>query len=218
MEIVLNPIEQRVLGALMEKAVTTPEYYPMSLNALTNACNQKSSRDPVTDYSEEQVLRAIDSLREKRLGMRMDLTGSRTPKYQHEAEDTFTLDRAERALLCVLLLRGPQTPGQLRQRTERLHPFRDLAEVQQTLTAMQQRGYQPNCLVQVLPIQPGSKEQRYIHTLGPVEIPDVPEQTFFNAQPPPSTDKLNDLQEEILSLRSELTTLRQEFEAFRSQF
>ncbi|MCD8481701.1 MAG: YceH family protein [Verrucomicrobia bacterium] len=123
MEITLNSVEQRVLGALMEKALTTPEYYPLSLNSLTIACNQKTSRDPVTEYTESEVLQAVDSLRAQGLGMRLDLSGSRTPKYKHEADDTFTLDAAERALICVLLLRGPQTVGQLRQRSERLHIF-----------------------------------------------------------------------------------------------
>jgi uncharacterized protein len=139
MEHLLSAIEARVLGSLMEKARTTPEAYPLTLNALVNACNQKTSRDPVSDYDDDEVMDALDSLRERRLVMRVDVAGSRTAKFRENASLEWQLERPEYALLATLLLRGPQTPGQLRQRSERLYPFGDLQQVTDLLAAMQQR-------------------------------------------------------------------------------
>ena len=163
----LNSIEARVLGSLMEKAKTTPEHYPLTLNALVNACNQKTSREPVTDFDEDEVSTALDSLREKHLAMRVDLAGSRTAKFRENAATTWELKKEEYALLTALLLRGPQTPGQLRQRTERLYPFAELPQVTDWLQRMQDRDEEPLKLAQPLGRMPGGKEIRYTHTLTP---------------------------------------------------
>lgn len=166
--IVLNAVEQRVLGALMEKEVSTPEYYPLSLNALVAACNQKSSRDPLMALSEEDVRGALRSLEDAEL-VSVD-HGSRVQRYEHRARTVFHLRRDETALLTLLLLRGPQTPGELRGRSDRLFPFDGLDAVSSALTRMcapqEQRGH---AIAVLLPRQPGSKEQRYAHALGAVE-------------------------------------------------
>lgn len=170
----LTETETRVLGALMEKAKTTPDIYPLTLNALVHACNQKTSRDPVTDYEEETVISALDSLREKQLVMRVDMAGSRTAKFRENATSHWQLSREEYALLTVLLLRGPQTAGQLRARTERLYPFAEIPQVNEWLKSMEQREEEPHVLVQSRGRRPGSKEIRYAHTLQPVAEQDRP--------------------------------------------
>lgn len=157
----------RVLGCLMEKARTTPEVYPLTLNSLVNACNQKTSRDPVTDYDEDEVLIALDELRERGLVMRVDMAGSRTAKFRENASAQWELEREEYALLCTLFLRGPQTPGQLRQRSERLHDFAELQQVSDWLQRMQTREEEPHQLVVALGRPHGSKEIRYAHTFCP---------------------------------------------------
>jgi hypothetical protein len=164
----LNVIEARVLGALMEKARTTPDVYPLTLNSLVLACNQKTSRDPVTNYDEDEVEHALETLREKHLAMRVDMAGSRTAKFRENIASHWDLAREEYALLTVLLLRGPQTPGQLRQRCERLFPFAELPQVIDWLGRMQNREDEPLTLVQSLGRAPGTKEIRYAHTLAPV--------------------------------------------------
>lgn len=164
----LSEVEARVLGALMEKARTTPDVYPLTLNSLVLACNQKTSREPVTDYDEEEVEAALETLREKRLAMRVDMAGSRTPKFRENAATLWELEREEAALLTVLLLRGPQTPGQLRQRCERLFPFAELPQVSDWLGRMQTREEEPHCLIHSLGRAPGTKEIRYTHTLRPL--------------------------------------------------
>lgn len=164
----LSEIEARVLGALMEKARTTPDVYPLTLNSLVLACNQKTSRDPVTEFDEDEVETALDSLREKHLAMRVDMAGSRTAKFRENVASLWELEREEYALLTVLLLRGPQTPGQLRQRCERLFPFAELPQVTDWLVRMQQREDEPHTLVQSLGRAPGTKEIRYTHTLAPI--------------------------------------------------
>jgi uncharacterized protein YceH (UPF0502 family) len=164
----LSDIEARVLGALMEKARTTPDVYPLTLNSLVLACNQKTSRDPVTNYDEDEVEHALESLREKHLAMRVDMAGSRTAKFRENIARHWELEREEYALLTVLLLRGPQTPGQLRQRSERLFPFAELPQVIDWLGRMQNRDDEPLSLVQSLGRAPGTKEIRYAHTLSPV--------------------------------------------------
>ncbi len=163
----LSAPEVRVLGALMEKARTTPEVYPLTLNALVLACNQKTSREPVTDYGEDEVLEALDRLREKGLVMRVDLAGSRTPRYRENASAVWQLERPEYALLATLFLRGPQTPGQLRQRCERLHAFAELGQVTDWLQRMQHREEEPHVLVRPLDRMSGTKEIRYAEVLGP---------------------------------------------------
>src|SRR5690348_3066535 len=161
MDLLLHPVEVRVLGSLLEKEITTPEYYPLSLNALVNACNQKSNREPVVSYDEETVLQAIDRLRDK--GVALVSTGreSRVPKYLQRFSEKFNFDRREIAVLCVLLLRGPQTPGELRGRTQRMYDFDDLEGVEATLTRLMER--EPEPMVKRLAKQPGTKESRYAH-------------------------------------------------------
>ena len=162
----LTPTEARVLGALIEKEITTPEYYPLSLNALVNACNQKNNRDPVTALDEVEVRQALHGLEDERLAgaVRGD---SRVPKYEHRIQEVFNFTRGEIAVVCVLLLRGPQTPGELRGRTERMYKFDELSDVQ---TVLQKLMAREPALVKVLPRQPGTKEARYAHLLsGDVE-------------------------------------------------
>jgi uncharacterized protein YceH (UPF0502 family) len=165
----LGASEIRVLGSLMEKARTTPEVYPLTLNSLVHACNQKTSREPVTDYDDEDVMEALDTLRDKQLVMRVDMAGSRTAKFRENATGKWLLEREEYALLATLLLRGPQTPGQLRQRADRIFSFATIDQVVDCLKKMQQRAEEPHCLVQTLPRRAGTKEIRYAHTLCPLE-------------------------------------------------
>ena len=162
MELQLDSVEARVLGSLLEKETTTPDYYPLSLNALINACNQKSNRDPVMSLDEAAVHEGLDGLSRKGLAGPTGTAESRVTKYEHRIGEVFNLGRRESALLCVLLLRGPQTPGELRGRGERMHRFDDLGEVVSTLNRMAE--LQPP-LVKVLPRQPGTKEARFAHLL-----------------------------------------------------
>src|ERR1700693_3752099 len=173
MDLILNEVETRVLGSLVEKDVTTPDYYPLSLNALVNACNQKNNRDPVMNLDEEAVRQALDTLQEKRLAGPASGADSRVTKYEHRAQEVFNFTRGETAILCVLLLRGPQTPGELRGRTERMFRFETLDDVQSSLQRLMQRDPP---LVKVLPRQPGTKEYRYVHLLaGDVAGAEFPE-------------------------------------------
>lgn len=215
----LSPTEIRVLGSLVEKAVTTPDYYPLTLNSLTLACNQQSNRDPVVAYDETTVVRALDGLREKRLASVFTGAESRVAKYKHSLTDAVLLTPAEVGLLCVLFLRGPQTLAELRTRTERFQPFESLTEVEEALTALATRTPQP--LVVKLPRLPGTKEPRYTHLLGgPVDVAAL-------ASPPlePATaavraedDRHAKLAAEVAALRAELAELRQQFADFRQQF
>ena len=159
----LTSAQARVLGALVEKEVTTPEYYPLSLNALINACNQRSNREPVMDLDEEEVRQALHGLEDLKLAGRARGADGRVAKYEHWLGEAFNFSRAESALMCVLLLRGPQTPGELRGRTERLHRFDEIAEVLAGLQRLMERS---PALVAVLPRQPGTKEARYAHLLS----------------------------------------------------
>jgi uncharacterized protein len=217
MDNTLNPFEERVLGALIEKELTTPEYYPLSLNALTNACNQKSNRDPVMALEETDVVRALDSLRFKGLALQ-SADGGRVPKYAHSAAAKLHLDPPELALLCELLLRGPQTLGELRTRCERMHPFADLGEVEAVLTELAEREAP---LIVKLPRQPGRKEHRYAQLLG---VPPEPAaEAEFAAEPATrqvraENERLAVLEEEVATLRRELAGLQREFAAFRKQF
>jgi hypothetical protein len=165
--ILLTPAEARVLGSLLEKEATTPDYYPLSLNALVNSCNQRSNREPVTNLDEEEVHLALRRLEDIGLAGRARSADGRVTKYEHWLGEAYNFTRAESALICVLLLRGPQTPGELRGRTERLHSFAELADV---LAGLQKLTERTPSLVAVLPRQPGTKESRYTHLLcGPVE-------------------------------------------------
>ncbi|MEX0323588.1 MAG: YceH family protein [Puniceicoccaceae bacterium] len=186
----LSPLHIRVLGTLMEKARTTPEVYPLSLNSLVNACNQKTSRDPITDYDEDEVLGALDELREEALVMRVDMAGSRVAKFRENLSNKWELSQEEYALLTVLFLRGPQTPGQLRQRTDRLYPFANLEKTVDALHGMENRDEEPFCLVQTLDRLPGTKEIRFAHTLLPLDEPVSPQmETEPFHTPPESSSK-----------------------------
>ena len=217
MDIVLNDVEARVLGALIEKDITTPDYYPLSLNSLVNACNQKNNRDPVMALDEAAVRDALSGLQELRLAGPAGGADSRVTKYEHRMQNVLNLSRGETAVLCVLLLRGPQTPGELRGRTERMHSFEGLDAVQASLQKLMQR--EPP-LAAVLPRQPGTKESRYAHLLsGPMDAAE------FAAQGPPpvvavsGTDmRVLRLEEQVASLRNEVSELKQMFEGFRKQF
>lgn len=210
--ILLTPAQARVLGALIEKEITTPDYYPLSLNALVNACNQRSNRDPVMDMSEEDVRQALHGLQEQRLAGPARDADSRVTKFEHWLGEAFNFSRAETALLCVLLLRGPQTPGELRGRTERMHRFEEIGDVIGGLQKLMER--EP-ALVAVLPRQPGTKESRYAHLLsGEVAVAPV-------SSPAPSSSRGADAQEEriaqlevaIAELRQELNALQQKIES-----
>jgi len=209
-EFLLDPIEARVLGALIEKDLATPEYYPLSLNALTNACNQKTNREPVSTYEDSTVAAAIDRLRSKRMAAAVTGAGSRVEKYSHRLADNFNFSARELAILSVLLLRGPQTPGELRERAGRLHAFEDLEGVEATLNRLMERDAEP--LVKRLPLAPGTKEARYAHLFsGDVSFVE-------HELPAPQPDRLARLESELAALRGELSELRGQFSAFRRQF
>jgi uncharacterized protein YceH (UPF0502 family) len=207
--IVLTAAEARVLGALVEKEVTTPDYYPLSLNALINACNQRSNREPVMDLDEDAVRQALHGLEDKKLGGRARNADSRVTKYDHWLGEAFNFSRAETALICVLLLRGPQTPGELRGRTERMHRFEELTDVAAGLQKLMER--EPP-LVTILPRQPGTKESRYAHLLsGKVDAATfaAPPAYMSSGEGAPPDERFARMESEIAELRKEMATLRQ---------
>jgi uncharacterized protein len=216
--ILLNEIACRVLGSLVEKEVTTPEYYPLSLNALMNACNQKSNREPVMNLDEAAVRNALHSLDGQSLVRSVSASDSRVTKYEHRLQEAFNFYRHEIAILSVLLLRGPQTPGELRGRTERLHHFDDLSAVQSSLQHLMKR--EPP-LVKVLPRQPGTKEARYAHLLSgdvegfeaPPDAMTAPASAIYVA-----SERMTQLEEEVAALRQEVADLKQQLAVFRRQF
>ncbi len=208
----LTNVEARVLGALIEKDITTPDYYPLSLNALVNACNQKSNREPVMELPEDSVRDALSALQGKRLAGPAGGADSRVTKYEHRLQEVLNLDRRETAVLCVLLLRGPQTPGELRGRTERLHRFEHLDEVQATLQRLIE--HDPP-LTKILPRQPGTKEARYVHLMsGEVASYEPPAADA----PAREDDRVSRLEEDVAELRRKVGELAQELEKFRTQF
>jgi uncharacterized protein YceH (UPF0502 family) len=214
----LTDIEVRVLGSLIEKDITTPDYYPLSLNALVNACNQKNNRDPVMTLNEASVSDALATLQEKRLAGPASGADSRVTKYEHRLQEVYNFDRREIAILCVLLLRGPQTPGELRSRTERMYHFEALDDIVSTLDRLSQR--QPP-LAAVLPRQPGTKESRYMHLLSGEAPPfDLARATSpaSDAARSSSNDRLSHVENEILELRREVSEMQQQLSAFRKQF
>ncbi|HEY4816959.1 MAG TPA: YceH family protein [Candidatus Acidoferrum sp.] len=217
MNVVLNEVEARVLGALWEKEITTPDYYPLSLNALVNACNQKSNRDPIMNLDEDSVRSALRVLHDNSLARSVSAADSRVTKYEHRLQEAFNFDRREASIFCELLLRGPQTPGELRSRAERMHHFDDLSEVQSALQRLMNR--EPP-LVKVLARQPGTKESRYIHLLSgeaePVGSSNVREAPAAASRE--NVDKLSHLESEVAELRKDIADLRQQFAAFRKQF
>jgi uncharacterized protein YceH (UPF0502 family) len=214
--IFLSDVEARVLGCLVEKEITTPEYYPLSLNALVHACNQKSNREPLMNVEEGAVRQALRALSEQAL-TRSASGDSRVAKYEHRLADTFNFTRPETAILCELLLRGPQTPGELRSRAERMHPFEDLSVVQSTLKHLMERNPP---LVKLLPRQPGNKEARYAHLLsGDVEVREAPPvKTVAISISSAENTRMTELETEIASLRKEITDLKSQFAEFRKQF
>jgi uncharacterized protein YceH (UPF0502 family) len=222
MQLTLTPVEARVLGALMEKEITTPEYYPLSLNALTNACNQKSNRDPVTQLEENEIRKALNHLESQALVR--SIAESRATKFEHRLQDAFNFYRPEVAIICELLLRGPQTPGELRTRASRMHPFEDLDGVHLALQRLSKR--EPP-LITVLPRQAGTKEARYAHLMGDAdpETDALPENRQENAHQvvgaaadSGKTANVEFLAKEVAELRSEIADLRAELATFRKQF
>jgi uncharacterized protein YceH (UPF0502 family) len=211
----LTDIEVRVLGALIEKDITTPDYYPLSLNALVNACNQKNNRDPVMTLGEDSVSEALARLQEKRMAGPASGADSRVTKYEHRLQEVFNLDRREIAVLCVLLLRGPQTPGELRGRTERMYRFEALDDVISTLDRLNQR--QPS-LAAVLPRQPGTKESRYMQLFAGDAPPVETEQMRGGSSDSPASDRLGNLENQVSQLRREVGEMREQLAAFRKQF
>jgi hypothetical protein len=204
----LTPSEARVLGALVEKEVTTPDYYPLTMNALINACNQRSNRDPVTNLDEDDMRQALHGLEDLRLAGRARSADGRVTKYEHWLGEAFNFSRAETALLCVLLLRGPQTPGELRSRTERMHSFEEIADV---LAGLQKLTDREPSLVTVLPRQPGTKESRYAHLLsGPVDATIIAaSQTSSLAGASPEQDaRIAELETAVAVLKIEIAALK----------
>ena len=214
MDILLDTIEVRVLGSLLEKELATPEYYPLSLNALVNACNQKTNRFPVLSLDEEAVVRALQSLKKKRLVGQSDT--SRVPKYWHDFIKQNNLIRREAALLCLLLVRGQQTAGELRTRTERLCSFENLEEVLQYLDNLSEVGF-----VRKLPRQPGRKEQRFAHLLS--GEPENIEQILIRQEPvvlaaEADNDRIAELEKTVAYLKEEIEILKNEFLSFKNEF
>ena len=217
MDAPLDPIAVRVLGSLIEKQITTPDYYPLTLNALVAACNQTSNRDPVLQLDEETVRRAINDLRVRSLARGVQSSGSRVMKYSHLLDDKLELDPPELAVMCVLMLRGVQTPGEIKTRGTRLFEFSDLEQVERTLEALAAR--QPSPLVTALPRRPGQKETRYAHLLSgevAVEATSAPESAAPRATV--ADARLESMERTIDALRTELAELRVQFEAFRRGF
>jgi len=214
----LNEIEVRVLGSLVEKDVTTPDYYPLSLNALVNACNQKNNREPVTNLAEDEVRQTLNTLQEKRLAGPASGADSRVTKYEHLLQEVFNFTRGEIAVMCVMLLRGPQTPGELRGRTERMYHFETLDDVQSTLQRLIQKDPP---LVKMLSRQPGTKENRYAHLLaGEIEDTVVESSRVETGLAPSASvaSRITTLEAEVSELKNEMANLKQQFAEFRKQF
>jgi len=217
----LTPIEVRVLGSLVEKEITTPEYYPLTLHALTNACCQKNNREPVVSYDETTVVRALDSLREKKLVSTVTGAGMRVPKYRHKIVEAYGLTPAEIAVIGLLMLRGPQTVGELRTRAGPMHGFGSLADVQDTLNALTRNGEQA-ALVRMVARQPGQKEARYAHLLGgeltPEPVPGAtrPEKAVIQVQA--ENERITAIEEDLKRIKAALGELERQFTEFRKQF
>jgi uncharacterized protein YceH (UPF0502 family) len=219
MDIVLENMEVRILGCLIEKEMTTPEYYPLSLNALTNACSQKSNRRPVLSVDETIVLQGLDGLRQKGLARETHVAGSRVPKYLHELLSRFDLSRHETAVLCELMLRGPQTPGELRSNAGRMVPFAGIGEVEETLKGLMEHAPP---FVMKLPRQAGRKESRYTHLFAPQDVEEQAASDLNTGSAVSGGRTINEamarMEEEISRIREELQELRQAFDQFKSQF
>lgn len=211
---ILTEVETRIVGALVEKQLTTPEYYPLTLNSLVAACNQKSNREPVVAYTDETVEKSLENLRERNIVYVFYGSTSRVPKYKHMLSQVFTLEPSEVAVMCVLMLRGAQTLGEIRERTGRLYEFSGLGEVNETLDALSKRD-EP--LVIKLERQAGQKEARYAHLLsGEVIQAPVAEKTASAGSS--GNARIEALEQELESLKNEFNAFRQTFEEFKKQF
>jgi uncharacterized protein len=216
----LDPVEVRVLGCLIEKQRTTPDQYPLSLNALRNACNQTTNRNPIVAYDEEMLRGALQKLGRRRYSRLTTGHTSRAAKYRHLLDEALPLDAAEQAIMAVLFLRGEQTPGELKQRTERMQPFDGIEGLQDCLTGLIDKGF-----VSELARRPGQKEERFKHNLSddldPADVPagaEMPVVAAAVVPPPPRRDeRLDNLEGEVLALRTELSALREEFAALRAE-
>jgi len=215
MDIVLTEEEVRVLGSLIEKQVTTPEYYPLTMKALVAACNQRSNRHPVVSYDEQIAEHAMNGLRDKKLGWVIKKSDSRVLKYGHIFPEVFHLTPPQTAAMCVLMLRGPLTPGEIRSTAGRLYDFKDLAEVDDTLNAL--INNEQGSMIVMIARQPGQKEARYAHLLaGEIDVNEI--QSSAPYYQPASGSGLSVLEEEIAGLRREIQELRDEFYEFKKQF
>jgi uncharacterized protein len=215
MPLELSPIETRVLGALLEKERTTPEYYPLSLHGLVVACNQTTNREPIVSYDDRTAEQGLNGLREKKLAMLVHTAGARVPKYRHTLLDIYNLDAREVALLCVLMLRGPQTPGELRSRIERLCGPMTLTDTEKILEGLAIGG---DPIVRVLPARPGQKEKRFVQLLS-----GEPDLESWTAPPSPSAEptqksRLDTLEAELNTLKAELSALREDLSDFKKLF
>lgn len=219
MEIILSEVEVRLLGCLIEKEITTPDYYPLTINALTNACNQKSNRNPVVSYDDTTVVRGLDDLSEKGLAKKVFAAGSRVQKYQHAFLDKFDLGRREVAVLCELMVRGPQTAGELRTHAGRMYEFKGMEEVDEVLQVLMEHE---GAMVIKLPRQAGRKEQRYMHLFsGETEVQETEQSAPLEAatmQVRFENRRVAKLEEELAMLRKEFDEMKQALNDFKSQF
>src|SRR6185312_11840953 len=220
MPTILTEVELRVLGSLIEKQITTPEYYPLTLNALTLACNQKNNRNPVTAYTEQTVADAVESLRDKNLAYVFYGSNSRVPKYKHVVPEIFHLSHSELSLMCLLMLRGPQTPGELHSRSGRMFDFKGLEDVEQTINSLITKD--PDTLVVRLPRQPGQKETRFAHLLGgDIDVEAMAEATATKDPAGSRTgasERIAQLEQEVERLSGEMQNLQRQFDEFKKQF
>jgi uncharacterized protein YceH (UPF0502 family) len=221
MELILSPIEARVLGCLIEKEIATPDYYPLTLNSLVAACNQKSNRAPAMALTDKDVVQALDTMRyDHKLAMQVTSTASRVPKYRHNLQSHWDFSTEERAIMCELLLRGPQTVGELRTHTSRLHAFPDTTAVDETLISLTEWGEGP--LTVELPREPGRRGPRWAHLLcGDIDIdalastpPPEPARVALQAE----NDRISALETEVTTLRQALDAIFEEFATFKKQF
>lgn len=212
----LSEIEARIIGALIEKQLTTPEYYPLTLNALVAACNQKTNREPVVAYTEAMVQKSLDDLRDRNLAYVFYGSTSRVPKYKHILDKVYELEPSEVAVMCVLMLRGAQTLGELRERTGRLYEFSGLGEVNETLDGLMRRD-EP--LVIKLERQPGQKEVRYAHLLsGEIDVAAYAKEVSSSGSKQADNERLTALETELENLRGEFNLFQRSFEEFKKQF
>lgn len=215
MELQLTLIESRIIGSLIEKEIATPEYYPLTLNALVNACNQKSSRDPVTSFTEPEIEDALNILRDKGLARRVTGSDMRVPRFKQTFTEHFQLTSQETACITVLFLRGPQTAGEIRSRSGRLFEFQSIQEVDETLTSLESKS--PSPFVIKLPKQPGTKENRFAHLFSGTPEFNITENNPIEISSP-LTDRITSLENELEMLRNEFNSLKQEFVNFKKTF